>query len=98
MPRLQYSRRELMQKYSEAMGISTHHILVIVPELDTEKTDVRISEELMISRKTVGRCRREYQKLCESDMWALRELCGCIREDSNECENRAKRGALASLD
>lgn len=70
MPYIVYSPQETLRNYSEALGISSHHLLVIVPELIAEpkKTDVAISEMLMISRKTVGKCRAGFERLCETDM------------------------------
>jgi predicted metallopeptidase len=65
-----YSKEETLRNFSEALGVSPHYLLVIIPELIAEpkKTDVAISEMLMIARKTVGRCRVAYERLCESDM------------------------------
>ena len=76
MPYKVYSPQETLRNFSDALGISSHHLLVIVPELVAEpkKTDVAISEMLMISRKTVGRCRAGFQRLCDQDMKDLVEV------------------------
>lgn len=77
MPRKRYIPQETLKNFSDALGISSHYLLVIVPELVAEpkKSDVAISDMLMISRKTVGKCRHQFERLCESDMQALLDTC-----------------------